>query len=85
MAFVGLQLYGYSQLPFGIKQGPYPSLVYMMTAIGLAHVVGDSLIKSEQPGIELFLLNGKYTPQNRPIQDLYAFHVVGRQEMGLDK
>lgn len=49
-----------------------------------AHVVGDSLIKSIQPGVELQLLDGKYTPKNRPIQDLIALHAVGRQELGFD-
>jgi cytochrome c oxidase subunit 3 len=44
MAFSALQLYGYSALPFGIEQGPYPSLVYLMTAIGLAHVVGGVVL-----------------------------------------
>jgi hypothetical protein len=48
------------------------------------HVVGDSLIKSFQPGLSLFLLNGQYTPQNRPIQDLVTFHQVGRRELRLD-
>ncbi len=32
----------------------------------LTHVVGDSLIKSVQPGITLALLNGKYTRQIGP-------------------
>jgi hypothetical protein len=50
----------------------------------MAHVVGDSLIKSVHPGVDLHLLNGKYTPQNRPIQDLVTFHEVGRKELGLD-
>jgi hypothetical protein len=49
----------------------------------LTHVVGDNLIKSYQPGIDLELLDGTYTPQNRPIQDLVTFHGVGRQELGL--
>ena len=49
-----------------------------------AHVVGDSLIKSIQPGVELHLLDGKYTPKNRPIQDLVALHAIGRQELELD-
>jgi len=48
------------------------------------HVVGDTLIKSVQPGIDLHLLNGKYTPQNRPIQDLVTFHEIGRRELGLN-
>lgn len=50
----------------------------------LAHIVGDALIKSVQPGITLHLLNGKYTPANRPIQDLFTFHEIGRRELGLD-
>ena len=49
----------------------------------MAHIVGDSLIKSLQPGIELDLLDGKYTPRNRPIQDLVTFHEVGVKELGL--
>jgi len=48
------------------------------------HIVGDSLIKSIQPGIDLHLLNGKYTPQNRPIQDLITFHEIGRIELGMN-
>jgi len=50
----------------------------------LAHIVGDSLIKSVQPGLTLHLLDGKYTPRNRPIQDLITFHEVGRKELKLD-
>ncbi|MFI4852505.1 MAG: hypothetical protein ACIAZJ_25630 [Gimesia chilikensis] len=50
----------------------------------LAHIVGDSLIKSVQPGITLNLLDGKYTPANRPIQDLVTLHEVGRRELKLD-
>ena len=49
----------------------------------LTHVVGDNLIKSYQPGIDLDLLDGKYTPRNRPIQDLVTFHEVGRKELGI--
>jgi len=50
----------------------------------MAHVVSDALIKSKQPGLDLHLLNGTYTPENRPIQDLYSFHEVGQRELGLD-
>ena len=50
----------------------------------MAHVVSDSLIKSVQPGIELHLLDGKYTPRNRPIQDLVTFHEIGVKEFGLN-
>jgi hypothetical protein len=48
------------------------------------HLAGDSLIKSVQPGVTLHLLNGKYTPENRPIQDLVTFHEVGRKELRLN-
>ena len=50
----------------------------------VAHVVSDSLIKSVQPGIDLYLLDGKYTPRNRPIQDLFMFSEIGVKELGLD-
>lgn len=30
------------------------------------------------------LLNGKYTPQNRPIQDLFTYHEIGVKELGLN-
>ena len=48
------------------------------------HIVGDSLIKSIYPGVDLHLLNGKYTSQNRPIQDLVTFHEIGRKEFHLN-
>lgn len=50
----------------------------------MAHIVGDCLIKSVQPGIDLKLLDGKYTPANRPIQDLVTFHEIGVEEFGLN-
>ncbi len=50
----------------------------------VTHVVGDSLIKSIQPGITLNLLDGKYTSRNRPVQDLVSFHQIGREELGID-
>lgn len=50
----------------------------------MAHIVGDSLIKSIQSGLTLKLLDGKYTPANRPIQDLVTFHEIGRKELGVD-
>lgn len=50
----------------------------------LVHIVGDSLIKSVRPGIDLTLVDGKYTPKNRPVQDLFTFHEVGINELGLD-
>lgn len=50
----------------------------------MAHIVGDSLIKSVQPGLTLNLLDGKYTPRNRPIQDLITFHEIGIKEWRLN-
>ncbi len=50
----------------------------------MAHVVSDALIKGVQPGLNLQLLDGQYTPRNRPIQDLVSFHEVGRKELGLN-
>ncbi|MEY3175661.1 MAG: hypothetical protein RLZZ436_3575 [Planctomycetota bacterium] len=50
----------------------------------LVHIVGDSLIKSVRPGLQMTLLDGLYTPRNRPVQDLYTFHEVGIGEFGLN-
>ncbi len=50
----------------------------------MAHIVSDSLIKSIQPGVDLVLLDGKYTPANRPIQDLITYHEIGIKELGLN-
>jgi hypothetical protein len=50
----------------------------------IVHVVGDSLIKGQQPGIELNLVDGRYTPKNRPVQDLISFHDIGSAELGMD-
>ncbi len=58
------------------------SLAYTLGWI--AHVVSDSLIKGQQAGIELQLLDGRYTPKNRPIQDLVSFHDIGIAELGMD-
>lgn len=48
------------------------------------HVVGDGLIKSVLQGLQLHLLDGKYTATNRPVQDLVTFNEVGKKELGLD-
>jgi cytochrome c oxidase subunit 3 len=40
LAFCVLQIAGYSGLGFGIQDGIYASLFYVMTGLGLAHVVG---------------------------------------------
>ena len=50
----------------------------------MTHVIGDGLIKSVAPGVDLLLLDGKYTPANRPIQDLMTFHEIGAKELGLN-
>lgn len=50
----------------------------------MTHLIGDGLIKSIVPGLDLRLLDGKYTPKNRPIQDLVTFHAIGREELHLD-
>jgi hypothetical protein len=49
----------------------------------IVHVVSDSLIKSIQPGVDLQLLDGKYTARNRPVQDLVTFHELGAKEFHL--
>lgn len=46
----------------------------------MVHIVGDSLIKSIRSGIKMQLLDGTYTPRNRPIQDLFTFHKIGIEE-----
>lgn len=64
---------------FGPGQRP---LAY---ALGwVVHVVSDSLIKGMQPGIDLNLVDGRYTPRNRPVQDLYTFHEIGIREFHLN-
>jgi cytochrome c oxidase subunit III len=40
IAFLALQAYDYSQLGFGLKDGVFGSLFYVMTGIHMAHVVG---------------------------------------------
>ena len=40
ICFLGLQLYDYSQLGFGLKDGVFGTLFYVMTGIHMAHVVG---------------------------------------------
>ncbi|MCB1092514.1 MAG: hypothetical protein KDL87_13340, partial [Verrucomicrobiae bacterium] len=50
----------------------------------MTHVTGDGLIKSVLDGINLNLIDGKYTATNRPVQDLVTFNEVGLKELGLD-
>lgn len=44
LVFLGLQAYDYSRLEFGIKDGIYPSLFYVMTGLHMAHVIGGVLL-----------------------------------------
>jgi cytochrome c oxidase subunit 3 len=44
--FLALQLYDYSQLTFGIRDGIYPSLFYVMTGLHMAHVAGGVVLLS---------------------------------------
>jgi cytochrome c oxidase subunit III len=44
VCFLGLQAYDYSRLTFGVKDGIYPSLFYMMTGLHMAHVVGGVVL-----------------------------------------
>ena len=46
LCFLALQGYDYSQLTFGIKDGIYPSLFYVMTGLHMAHVVGGVVLLS---------------------------------------
>ena len=40
IVFLGLQLYDYSQLGFGVKDGVFGTLFYVMTGLHMAHVFG---------------------------------------------
>jgi len=40
VTFLALQLYDYSQLGFGVKDGTFGTLFYVMTGIHMAHVFG---------------------------------------------
>lgn len=44
--FLALQLYDYSQLGFGVKDGPFGTLFYVMTGIHMAHVFGGVVFLS---------------------------------------
>ena len=40
VAFLGLQFYDYTQLGFGVKDGTFGTLFYVMTGLHMAHVFG---------------------------------------------
>jgi cytochrome c oxidase subunit 3 len=46
VCFLALQGYDYAQLTFGIRDGIYPSLFYVMTGLHMAHVVGGVVLLS---------------------------------------
>jgi heme/copper-type cytochrome/quinol oxidase subunit 3 len=46
LAFLALQGYDYSRLTFGIHDGIYPSLFYVMTGLHMAHVIGGVVFLS---------------------------------------
>jgi cytochrome c oxidase subunit 3 len=46
LCFLALQGYDYSRLTFGIKDGIYPSLFYVMTGLHMAHVIGGVVLLS---------------------------------------
>ena len=46
VAFLLLQLYDYSQLGFGVKDGTFGTLFYVMTGIHMAHVFGGVVFLS---------------------------------------
>jgi cytochrome c oxidase subunit III len=46
LCFLALQLFDYSELGFGLKDGPFGTLFYVMTGIHMAHVVGGVVFLS---------------------------------------
>lgn len=52
-AFLVLTALGYSSVPFGIRDGVFPSMFYLITVVGAAHVLGGvflALIVLQQLG-----------------------------------
>ncbi len=64
LTFLGLQLYDYSQLGFGVKDGTFGTLYYVMTGLHMAHVFGGvvflSLVFGQ--GASGFLSRTRYEP-----------------------
>jgi cytochrome c oxidase subunit 3 len=46
LVFIALEIVGFSGLKFGVKDGAYGSLFYVMGAVALAHVVGGVVLLS---------------------------------------
>jgi cytochrome c oxidase subunit 3 len=64
VSFLGLQLYDYSQLGFGVKDGTFGTLFYVMTGLHMAHVFGGvvflSLVLGQ--GVSGLLSRTRYEP-----------------------
>jgi cytochrome c oxidase subunit 3 len=64
VAFLSLQLFDYSQLGFGVKDGVFGTLFYVMTGLHMAHVFGGvvflSLVLGE--GVTGLLSRTSYEP-----------------------
>ncbi len=64
VSFLGLQLYDYSQLGFGVKDGVFGTLFYVMTGLHMAHVFGGvvflSLVFGQ--GVSGLLSRTRYEP-----------------------
>lgn len=44
VVFLVLTVAGYANVPFGIKDGVFPSMFYLITVVGAAHVVGGVIL-----------------------------------------
>ncbi len=64
VTFLGLQLYDYSQLGFGVKDGTFGTLFYVMTGLHMAHVFGGVIFLSLVlwQGIAGLLSRTRYEP-----------------------
>jgi cytochrome c oxidase subunit 3 len=61
VAFLALQAYDYSELGFGVKDGVFGTLFYVMTGIHMAHVVGGVVFLAIVFGQ---LVRGRVTPEH---------------------
>lgn len=64
VSFLGLQLYDYSQLGFGVKDGTFGTLFYVMTGLHMAHVFGGVIFLSLAlgEGVSGLLSRTRYEP-----------------------
>jgi heme/copper-type cytochrome/quinol oxidase subunit 3 len=76
VAFGVLLAIGYAQIPFGVGQGIYESLFYMIIGLELAHVVGGAVLL----GVVLTrAATGELALRRDPVQSaaIYWYFVVG--------